>query len=197
MRFTSVLNSDFRVATLALWVLFVGNAFLIYMLVSWIPALMSQNDWAFGAASGAIVQFQVGGLAGGVIIATGMDRWHPCNALLTAYAVTAACLGAFSVLPDSPLAWGILFVLIGAGISGVHLTMNAIAAIIYPAEILAAGMGFTVAVARLGAVAAPLVGAVMIENELSVAAFMGVQLVPLALCAFAVMALRSRQLAAQ
>ena len=97
----------------------------------------------------------------------------------------------FSLLPDEGPVWALLFMVIGAGISGVHMTMNAIAAFIYPSAILATGMGFTVAVTRLGAVAAPMVGAALIAQQMPVPQFMLWQLLPIALCTASVIGLKS------
>ncbi len=70
--------------------------------------------------------------------------------------------------------------------------MNALAAVIYPTAILAAGMGFTVAVARLGAVTAPLAGAALVARKVAAPEFMLAQLAPLAVCAGAALVLRAR-----
>ncbi len=198
--FFSVLQPEHRLSTLALWALFVGNAFLIYIMVSWIPVLMTQQGWDITHASAVIVYFQAGGLAGGVIVATMMDRWSPYKALLAAYALTGLCLIGFAVIPDQPLFWGALFALVGAGISGVHMTINAMAAVVYPVTILSSAIGFTVAVARIGAIAAPLVGGVLIAQKVGVEKFMLWQLVPLLFCAGSVLTLawlQKRSLLAQ
>lgn len=185
-----VLQAPYLPRTLCLWLLYVGNAFLIYLLASWLPVLMQQHGWDIAKASSVIVYFQGGGLLGGLLIAGLMDRWNPYYSLLLAYALTSSCFVGFSLLPDEGPVWALLFMVIGAGISGVHMTMNAIAAFIYPSAILATGMGFTVAVTRLGAVAAPMVGAALIAQQMPVPQFMLWQLLPIALCTASVIGLK-------
>ncbi len=189
--FFSVLKPEYRWSTLALWVLFIGNSFLIYILVSWIPVLMNQQGWDLSRASSVIVYFQGGGLLGGVVVAALMDRWNPYCALLSAYVLAAVCLLCFGVFPESYLTWGILFFLVGAGISGVHMTINAMAAVVYPVSILSSAIGFTVAVARAGAIAAPIIGGFLISRNLGAQTFMLWQLLPVCMCVLSVLVLRT------
>jgi AAHS family 4-hydroxybenzoate transporter-like MFS transporter len=187
--FFTVLLPEHRYATLALWTLFIGNAFLIYILVSWMPVLMTQRGWDLARASSVIVYFQGGGLCGGLLVAALMDRWNPFYALLTAYLLTALCLLGFTLIPDDYLVWSVLFASLGAGISGVHMTINAMAAVVYPLTILSSAIGFTVAVARIGAIGAPIVGGLLIARQVALEQFMLLLLVPVGLCALSVTAL--------
>ncbi len=189
----TIVSRDYRTATIFLWLLFAGNAFLLYMLTSWVPSLLAARGWTVADAGGAIAWMQAGGLIGGLVIAVLMDRWRPTYALLSAYAVAGTGLALFSIIPDTALLWGVLIALVGAGISGVALTINAVAAAIYPASILSAGIGFTVAVARVGAVGGPMVGAWLLAGGVSAETFLLLLLVPVLVCAASAAALPIRR----
>ena len=180
--FLKVLNKEFRMATLSVWCLFTGNAFIVYVLASWLPVLLINEDWSLVEASSAIAYMQGGGLIGGLLLALLMDRWQPLHALLTAYIVSLLCFMGFSLFDSTILLWGSLIALIGAGISGVHMTMSAVISMIYPANMLSSGIGFTVAIARLGAVAGPIVGGIFIGQGISSQHFLLLLVLPVIIC---------------
>lgn len=187
--FGTIVSPAYRGRTALLWTLFAFNAFLLYMLASWVPTLLTARGWTLAAAGGAIAWMQTGGLVGGLAIAALMDRWRPGWALACGYVIAGTNLALFSLVPADALGWGILVALVGAGISGVHLTLNAVAAAIYPAGILSAGIGFTVAVARIGAIAGPLAGGLLVREGISAELFMALLLAPLAVCLLVALAL--------
>lgn len=61
----------------------------------------------------------------------------------------------------------ILFGLLGFGIQGGFVGMYALATKIYPVEIRATGVGWAVGAGRIGAIAGPLIGGVLIGAGLS------------------------------
>jgi len=188
--FMQVLRRPYLRPTLALWALFASNTLLLYMLGNWIPALLAARGWTMAEASGAIAWFGAGGLVGGLGIATLMDRWNPTKALLLAYGLAFSSLSLFSVVPAEHWIWNLLLGVVGSSISGVGVTISAVVASIYPSRMMASGIGFTVAVGRVGAVGGPALGAVMIGRGLSAETFLLALLLPVMLCMVCAIGLR-------
>ncbi len=185
-----LLGASYRKTTLSLWLLYIGNSFLLYTIVSWLPTLLTSEGWDLAKAGSMIGLFQTGGLVGSLVVASMMDKWGVRRSLMTSYVVAMTSFTLFLVDVDA-LLWPVLITLIGAAISSVALTVNALSANVYPNRQLAAGIGFTIAAARLGAVAAPIIGAAMIAAQMHIGMFMGVLLFPAVVCVAALWILTS------
>lgn len=153
-----LVNADYRARTAVLWALYAMNIFVIYVLVSWLPTLLRRAGWPTDEALVGSVLFQLGGVAGGLVLSSFIDRGRMRGALIVGYVVCAAALAAISLSPPTFLVWGALMLAVGAGISGAQFVLIALAAEFYPLAIRATGVGWAVTVGRVGAVAAPLVG---------------------------------------
>jgi AAHS family 4-hydroxybenzoate transporter-like MFS transporter len=152
----------YRAPTLLLWLGFAMNSFNLYLLVSWLPTLLTGAGWLPAQASHAMAFNQLGGIFGGLALAGLMDRFGAERTLATGFAVNAVALLLFLVVPSGFLSWGALLLLIGAGTGGSQFAIVSLAASLYPSSILATGSGWASAIARIGAVASPLVGAALI-----------------------------------
>jgi len=153
-----LVNADYRARTAVLWTLYALNIFVIYVLVSWLPTLLRRAGWPTDEALIGSVLFQLGGVAGGLVLSSFIDRGRMRGALIVGYATCAVALAAIAFTPSTFLIWGALMLAVGAGISGAQFVLIALAAEFYPLTIRATGVGWAVTVGRVGAVAAPLVG---------------------------------------
>lgn len=144
--------------TLRLWLIYGFNTFLLYLMISWLPVLLTEAGWSRNAAVQAIVPFQLGGICGGLLLSLLVDRGQAVVALIVGYALAAVAAVMFVVVPASETAWLALILVLGAGISGAMFALNAVAAILYPPTVRAAGFSWNAAVSRIGAVLGPLIG---------------------------------------
>ncbi len=153
-----LVSADYRARTTVLWTLYALNIFVIYVLVSWLPTLLRREGWPTDEALVGAVLFQLGGVAGGLVLSSFIDRGRMRGALIAGYVTCAVALAAIAFTPSTFLVWGALMLAVGAGISGAQFVLIALAAEFYPLTIRATGVGWAVTVGRVGAVAAPLVG---------------------------------------
>ena len=177
-----LLGRDYRSRTLVVWLTYGLNAFALYLLITWLPTLLRQAGWPQDAASRGSVLFQLGGVAGGLMLSAMVDRGRILRALLTGYAVAGSALVLLSVTPSTYLVWGGLMLLIGAGLNGAQFVIIALAAGVYPVGLRAAGVGWVGTVSRVGAVLAPLFGAWAI-GVAGPAQVLAMMLAPVAVCA--------------
>ncbi|WP_020656762.1 MFS transporter [Massilia niastensis] len=153
-----LLGPGFRARTLVLWLIFALNLFTLYLLVSWLPTLLHMAGWPSTDALQAAVLIQAGGVVGGIVLSQFLDRGLALPALRTCFLLAAVCLGLFLVVPSGP-GWIALLFLIGIGISGSQLSLNALATAYYPSAIKATGMGWAGVMGGWGAMLGPMAGA--------------------------------------
>ena len=183
----TLLAPSYRPRTLLLWVGVALNMFSLYFLISWLPALLNTAGWSPADASRGGVMLQIGGIISGLILAWYVDRRRTVPAMVTAYLVTAASLGFFSILPADSGFWWLLLLAIGAGTSGTQFALNALSAAFYPSQIRSTGVGWAVGVGRIGAILGPAFGGFILSAQLATPYVLGLLIIPVLLCAFSVM----------
>jgi len=157
--FTASLRRD----TIALIGAFGSCLLAIWMGFLWIPAMLTDRTIGFSQpdASYALSLFNFGGVAGAIAGALLIQRLGSRVTLLTIAAAAAAASLQMSRMPlTAPPATSVMvmFALSGALLNAVQATMYALAAHVFPTAIRGTGVGATVAVGRVGNVAASYVG---------------------------------------
>jgi AAHS family 4-hydroxybenzoate transporter-like MFS transporter len=177
--FTQLLGPIYRRRTLILWGVVLANLFTLYVLISWLPTLLQRSGWSLGSAVGGAALIQAGGVIGGILLAFFLDRGKALPALLCAFLVAVACLVLFRATP-SGLAWVVLLLLLGGGVGGAQLALNALSTAYYPPAIKATGMSWVGVVGTLGSMIAPVAGGWAIEQGVtSVTILMVLAIAPL------------------
>ncbi|WP_404710477.1 MFS transporter [Sphingomonas sp. MMS24-J13] len=181
------LARDYRFATFVFVGIYTLNATSLYMLVSWLPTVLPRAGFAVDQAARLTSLVQAGGLVTGLLLSSFLDRGRTTLTLVCAYLAVAAALLAFGVIPKTLIGWGFLLLVAGGGVSGVHLAMMAVGTSFYPPQILSSAIGFAVAVARVGAIAGPLLGGLLIKSDVAPATFLATVVVPVLACAAGVL----------
>ncbi len=94
------------------------NSFILYLLVSWLPTLLTGAGWLPAQAIRAMAFNQLGGIVGGLSLAWLMDRFGAERTLAIGFAINAVALLLFLVVPSGFFSWGALLLLIGACTGG-------------------------------------------------------------------------------
>lgn len=186
----ALLKPPLRERTLRLWLIYGFNAFLLYLLISWLPVFLNGAGWSRRDALQGIIMLQLGGIVGALLLSWLVDRGHAIPALIVAYLVSAATALLFVVLPPLGALWPVLIVVLGAAISGALFALMAIGATFYPATIRATGFSWTAAVARIGAVFGPLAGGWVLDAGIAPTKIIALLAVPAVLSAVLVLTLK-------
>ena len=175
-----------RINTLLLWSCYLALMFSFYFVVSWTPKLLVDAGLSTseGISAGAILQ--AGGLLGALVI----------GLLGSRYAVNklAAWFFSFSVVLILTYGWAdaelttlmVLSAMMGFFLIGAMIGLYAIGPALYDAKSRVTGVGLAIGVGRLGAIAAPFAGGLMLETGLEISLIYAVFAAPLVLAAFAV-----------
>ncbi|HXC59880.1 MAG TPA: MFS transporter [Steroidobacteraceae bacterium] len=175
----------FRTLTLWLWLGFAMNAFVLYLIVSWLPTLLTSAGWTSTQALHAAAFNQIGGIVGGISLAWLMGKLGQERTLLVSYLLCAMVLTTFLVAPSQFWTWGILLLLNGLCIGGAQFAIPTLGATYYPAAILSTGTGWASAIARMGAFLAPLLGGALLNAGLSTSRVLALLAIPALIAALA------------
>jgi len=141
------------------------NAFSIYAIMSWLPTILNSIGISNASAGQYLSLVQAGGLIIGLSLSWILDR-HSHKKIITAtFLFIALSYASFSLFPTStPLSLGIMLLASAGSVAGVHLVLTSVAACSFPANVLSSAIGIMVAIARIGAVAGPIMAGYLIDN---------------------------------
>jgi MFS family permease len=166
---TSLLSESFKRSTLGLWLAIFMAFATLYFLTTWIPKLASATGLSVKLAIYAGTVFNLGAFCGIVSQGYLSAKFGLQKTIFWYLIFTAALMLVFGFFEGSVIVL-ILFGLLGFGIQGGFVGMYSLAAKLYPVEIRATGVGWAVGAGRIGAIAGPLIGGLLITWGLSMAA---------------------------
>ncbi|MBD1594389.1 aromatic acid/H+ symport family MFS transporter [Arthrobacter sp. S1_S22] len=150
----------FAVATIA-------TLFAWYGLGTWLPNLMQLAGYNLGSALTFALALNLGAAAGSVITAWAGTRFGPIPTAIAAAAVAAVALVVLVSGPSVSIVY-LMLVLAGVGTHGTQCLIIAAVASHYPAHLRGTALGWALGTGRIGAVAAPQVGGLLLAAGLGV-----------------------------
>ena len=180
------LPSEVRRNTLLLWLCYLTLMFSFYFVVSWTPKLLVDAGLSMsqGISAGAILQ--AGGLLGALVMG-GLGSQFATNKLSAWFFIFSVIFILVYGWSNANLGW--LMVLSGAMgffLIGAMIGLYTIAPALYHSSSRVTGVGLAIGVGRLGAIAAPFAGGVMLEAQMGIGSIYAVFALPLLLAALAV-----------
>jgi AAHS family benzoate transporter-like MFS transporter len=165
--FSSLLRAPYFGVSVLFAVATIATLFAWYGLGTWLPNLMQLAGYNLGSALTFALALNLGAVAGSVITAWAGTRFGP---MPTAIAAAAVAAGALVVLVTGPSVGVVYFMLVLAGV-GTHGTQCLIIAAVashYPGHLRGTALGWALGTGRIGAVAAPQVGGLLLAAGLGV-----------------------------
>ena len=174
----ALLTSDRRMTTLLLWLLnFMGFA-MLYFFVSWLPSLLANRGLSPAATLRAVGLFNAGGFVGAILLALLLRRLRATFVLSLAYLVAAAAVVILALLAHADGQFLLAVGLAGGAIIGSQFCLTAVVNQFYPADIRVSAGGYAAGAGRLGAVLAPMAGALALSRFKSSAQVFLITVVP-------------------
>ena len=176
------------VATPLLWVLTAANQMSNFFSLTWLPTLLQASGASTSQAGLHGSLFALGGFVGGLVLLFFIDRLGAV-ALVLLFFIGAPLVAGIGISGLSPIEHGLIIA--GAGLcgTGINLGSSALLGIIYPTQVRSTGTGWTQAMGRIGALAAPLVGGLLLSLNFSVSQLLLAPAIVLALGGIASLAL--------
>jgi len=168
-------------ATLSLWLAFILTNIIVYLLLNWLPTLAVAKGLGSASALFTSVGFNLGGIAGALLLALAVDRLGPRAPMAIGYASLVAVMIALA------LAHGFILIVIlsaagGFLVLGVQYVLYGLTPSYYPAETRGATAGAAVGVGRVGSIMGPLVAGSLLSAGASASA-VAFSMAPVALAA--------------
>ena len=145
-----------------LWLLFALNLMGYFFLISWTPTLMTAAKLPPATAALAGAMLQVGGTVGALSLCWWLQK-HRFFAVAIMFVVAVPVVGSIGyagLTSKAALLTATFFA--GFFVLGIQSAINAIGALIYPTSLRANGSGWELGIGRIGSIAGPLVGAMLI-----------------------------------
>lgn len=150
--------------SLLLGVLFFTSLLLVYLLVSWIPTIAVGAGYSVreGVIAAAVVNFTA--ILGSLLISYTSDR-RGIGMIAAAYLGGAAGLAILAALVPPSQALFLYCAVAGFFCIGAQLCVTAIPSTYYPVGIRSTGIGWCMGIGRVGAIAGPLFGSLLVGGD--------------------------------
>jgi MFS transporter, AAHS family, 3-hydroxyphenylpropionic acid transporter len=152
--------------TVAIWIAFFAMLLVLFVIVGWLPSLLISRGISRSDASLVQMLFNLGAIPGTVLAGYFFGRVTTRTASLVAFFLLS--IVALLILSYSAPEIGYVIaagVLAGMAIAGAQAIIYALAPRIYPTAGRATGMGFCVAVGRIGSATGPLLVGWMVAAQ--------------------------------
>jgi AAHS family 3-hydroxyphenylpropionic acid transporter len=153
-------------STLLLWLAFLPTLLILYLILNWLPTLVTANGLDRVVAPQASIAFNFASVPGALLCARLADRIGARWPLTLAYVGLIASLVALSV-SKGLAAILILSGAVGFFLLGANYALYGIAATYYPQSMRGTGSGAAVAVGRTGSIIGPLLAGVLLSGGMS------------------------------
>ena len=165
--FGSLLRAPYAGVSLLFAVATLVTLFAWYGLGTWLPNLMQLAGYNLGSALTFALALNLGAVAGSVLTAWAGTRFGPIPTAIAAAAVAAVALVVLVTGPPVAVVY-LMLVLAGVGTHGTQCLIIAAVASHYPAHLRGTALGWALGVGRIGAVAAPQAGGLLLAAGLGV-----------------------------
>ena len=177
------------VGTLLIWVVFFMSLLDIFLVTSWLPVILHDAGLSISMAAVVAAVMNLSGVVACVAIGPVVDRRGCFFVLVPAYLVAAIGIAALGTV-----GMGLVSIMVAASVAGIGIvcgqdTANAFAAAFYPTYIRATGVGWALGIGRIGAVAGPAIGGIMLALHWSLPTLYIVSAIPELIAVVAILAL--------
>jgi AAHS family 4-hydroxybenzoate transporter-like MFS transporter len=165
-------------STVLLWAINLLTLFTICLVLLWLPAILhSAGASPTGAILGATM-YALGTLLSPLLTASLVDRMGIERVLTYGLAFGGLCVFSIGLL-DPPF-WLLLVAICGAGMgSGSQAGINSLLGLVYTPAIRSTGAGWALAAGRVGTIAGPLLGGLLLGRGLGVRQMLLAAAIPL------------------
>jgi AAHS family 3-hydroxyphenylpropionic acid transporter len=159
--FRAIFSGGRALRTLFLWSSFFLGLLLLYLLLNWLPTLLTSDGLTHAEAAGVQIGFNLGGTLAAVLIG------YLLNGRLRNWAVIVTFVALpilFVTLAKSPAQLALIgttVFLLGCAVIAAQAFLYAMAPAAYPTSIRGVGVGAAVAMGRIGSIVGPKLGGML------------------------------------
>jgi len=173
------------IGTVLIWIVYFMNLLNLYFLNSWLPTIISDAQLPVATAIRLTALFQIGGIGGAIVLGRLLDRrfsfWILAGSSLWA-ALFVVLIGESG---GSPTLLAMTIAAAGLGIIGGQNASHALTAAFYPIAIRSTGVGWALGIGRIGSIAGPVLGGLLLERGTGIEQVFWVAAIPAGIAAVA------------
>ena len=175
--------------TLLLWVVFFANLLTMFAIGGWMPTVLNEAGYPLDRAILVSAMSAIGGVIGGLLIAVLIDRTGAARTLVAGFVAAGVAIALIGQVTDSMVLVLIVLFLSGLFGMGCQFGINALASISYDTGARTTGLGWALAIGRIGAIIGPVVVGTAIGMALPVSQLFLLGAIPMLIAAGAVFVL--------
>lgn len=150
--------------TLLLWASFFLALLTLYLLLNWLPTLLAGSGLAKAAVAIGMIGFNLGGGLAALYIGSQLEtKLRHWGVLAVFVGLPLLLLWLASGPQGVALILAVVFGL-GAAVVGAQAILYAFAPLCYPTRARGTGVGFAVAIGRIGSIVGPLLGGILVGS---------------------------------
>ncbi|MDQ1005302.1 AAHS family benzoate transporter-like MFS transporter [Neobacillus niacini] len=160
------LFSDRRsLSTIMFWIASAMCLLMIYGLNTWLPKLMTEAGYALNSSLMFLLVLNFGAIIGTIVGGWISDRWSGRKVVII-FGIVGALSFILLGLGGNIYILYLLIALAGATTTGTQLTTYGYISQFYPPTMRSTGIGWTLGIGRIGGIAGPAVGGILISMSL-------------------------------
>jgi AAHS family 4-hydroxybenzoate transporter-like MFS transporter len=187
-------HGELRWITPLIWVAYIFSSMAVFFIVNWTPLVFEALKFTRTEAAAAASMNSAMGAVGGLLLMRFTDK-RGAIAITVMPVLTAILLLFAGWVTIGHDAFLLLSALIGGCLIGGHFGLHSICGIFYPSAYRSNGAGWATSVAKIGSVAGPILGGMILSTSLPVRniyAVLAICPVVFAVCIYAVGRMHSR-----
>lgn len=181
-------RGELRWITPLVWMAYIASSLAVFFIVNWTPVVFEALKYTRKEAATAASLYSGVGALGGLLLMRFTDK-RGAIAITVMPVMTAILLLTASFATMGHVAFLILAAITGGFLVGGHFGMHSICGIFYPSAYRANGAGWATSIAKIGSVAGPILGGIVLSTSLPVRyifAVLAVCPVVMAICVYMV-----------
>lgn len=158
----SLFGHGLALVTPLLWLAFIANLLAMYFLINWLPILFAAEGADLDQATQTSILLNLGGIAGCLGVTPLVDRFGALRVMPLIFGLSAIAILSIGLVPPTSALMVVAILLAGFGTMGAQMGSNAFAMFLYPAALRASGLGWALSAGRIGSIAGPLLGGILL-----------------------------------
>lgn len=187
-------RGELRWITPLIWIGYIASSLAVFFIVNWTPVVFEALKYSRKEAANAASLYSAMGAVGGLLLMRFTDK-RGASAITIMPVMTALLLLTATFVTMGHVEFLVLAAITGGFLIGGHFGMHSICGIFYPSAYRGNGAGWATSIAKIGSVAGPMLGAVVLSSSLPVRDIFAVLAVcpaVMAICVFIVGRLHRR-----
>lgn len=160
-------RGELRWITPLVWMAYIASSLAVFFIVNWTPVVFEALKYTRKEAATAASLYSGVGALGGLLLMRFTDK-RGAIAITVMPVMTTLLLIAASFVSMGHVAFLILAAVTGGFLIGGHFGMHSICGIFYPSAYRANGAGWATSIAKVGSVAGPILGGIVLSTSLPV-----------------------------